>query len=203
MKTDMDLQVTFRLGRLTVPHKTLMVSAKEFFILVNHYRSEAGLPATSFKAWRNTQAAREYVDFLEAQGVEAVKISRGRADSKMHLKVAIRAAIDLAPAFADEVIEMFMEKKLPLWRDAAGDAYKERSEAIAAAAVPVLGKPAHQGHFRTLADIVRKRCGVENWNSATAEQLQERFRIENSLAQLLRLNVVRDWDHLKELAKTV
>ncbi len=39
----------------------------------------------------------------------------------------------------------------------------------------------------------------DNWNSATPAQLTKRAKFEEKLIGSLEMNLVRDWNHLKEL----
>ena len=204
MKTDQRLSVQFTRGLIHVTHKTLMVESKEFFAVLNLYRASKGLTILPSANVMQSRPIKEYVELLKAKGMaEPVKIYRGRGKSFIHLKVAIRIAIDASPEFADEIIDMFVSRKLAWLRNVGGEKFLELNEVLQQYAETVLGKPAHKGHFISLSKIIKKRCSVESWNDARPEDHFVRFQLEDRIATLLRTGVVRDWEHLKELAQIV
>jgi len=204
MKTDQILSVQFTRGLIHVTHKTLMVESKEFFIVLNQYRIAKGLPALPAANILQSRPIKEYIEHLKCNGLEnPVKTVRGRGKSYIHLKVALRCAVDASPEFADEIIDMFISKRLAWLRDVGGEKFLELNDVLQQFAETVLGKPAHKGHYVNLAKTIKTRCGVEDWNSATPEQHFLRAQIEDRLAAMLRTGVVRDWEHLKDLAATV
>ena len=204
MKTDQVLSVHFTKGLLHVTHKSLMVESKEFFEVLNAYRLAKGLSILPAANVMQARPIKEYIAHLRSMGMETpIKTSRGRGKSYIHLKVAIRVAIDASPEFADEIIDMFVKDKLAWLRDIGGDRYLELTDVLQQYAETVLGKPAHKGHYISLANIIKHRCGVDNWNSAAPENHFLRSQIEDRLATMLRAGVVRDWNHLKELAEIV
>jgi len=116
----------------------------------------------------------------------------------------IYAAEYLSPDFHVEVIDTFINSKLLAWRDDSGDHFKGLNEEIKTAAEGLFGKPAHQGHFITMAKIVNSRIGDKlDWNTATAGQLKERDRIETGLCTVIKLGLVKDWEHLKQIAAEI
>ena len=204
---DHKLIVPFAHGEFTIWHKQLFGDVGQFFTLINRYRDNAGLDFVSPQAWMRTQAAREYREFLEEKyGFDPVRVGRGRSRTTAHLKYLLRAAIDLSPEFADEVIDLFISRRLPALRDEGGDAYLELRDALSAYGEAVLGKPAHKGHVITLNKVIKRRSGLDpekSWDEALPEHHSVRVRIETALVTMLRAGVVRDWDHLKELAEIV
>lgn len=204
MKTNQTLSVPFRLGRLPIEHLTLLGDLREWFHVGNAYRREMGLEAMDYRAWLNRVSTKEYLEYFEqTHGAPAIVTTRGRNGKiRAHLKVLLSAAMEMSPAFKDEVLETFIQTKICDLRDSGGDLYQDMNGALALAAEGVLGKPAHKGHFITLAKAIKERCGVEgDWNLAGVTAHAKRVAIEDRLASVLRLNLVRDWDHLKELAK--
>ena len=200
MKTNQKLAVTFSLGNLVVGHKDLMLELEGFVNLLNKYRIEEDLKTIP----QNTLLQRTTIkEFISSIGSDSVQIGKGRAKSFIHLKVAIRLAIDLSPSFASEVIDIFIDKKLAHLRDFGGDNFIEMNDALTLYAEGILGKEAHKGHFITIAKLLKERLKVDSWNKATPFQLSERARIEQILTSMLRTGVVRDWEHLKELCEIV
>jgi len=201
MKTNQILKVEFALGVVEIKHKDQMVELESFVTVLNNYRVSSGLAAIPNNVVLGRASIKEYLNEIGRD--TNVKIGRGRAKSYISLKVAIRIAIDLSPKFADEVIETFINKKLTHLRDLGGDKYIELNDAVTAYAESILGKPAHKGHYITIAKLIKERLGVEDWNTAKPEQHAERMRIEQTIVSMLKTGVVRDWEHLKELVDKI
>ena len=204
---DHKLVVPFSKGEFTIWHKSLFGDIEQFFTIINNYRASTGRAYVYHQAWLRTQAAKEYREFFKAKyGVDPVRVGRGRARTTAHIKYLIRAAIDLSPEFADEVIDLFIEKRLPQLRDEGGDLYLELRDALTTYGEAVLGKPAHKGHVITLNRVIKRRSGLDpekSWDQALPEHHAMRMRMEDALVTMLKAGVVRDWDHLKELAEIV
>ena len=204
MKTNQILTPPLTLGSFRVEHKTGLVHMGDLFHLGNVYRHRDGLPNLPFNAWANRVDVKEYASYLESQGQTGFVRKRGRnGGTWANLKLAIDAAMALSVTFKDEVISTFLSGKILPLRDESGDLFKDMNAALEMAAESVLGKPAHKGHYIQLAKIIKDRIGVENWNTCGPEALALRSEIEERLAIMLRAGVVRDWDHLKELAGKV
>lgn len=204
---DHKLIVPFSKGVFTIWHKSLFGDLEQFFAILNRYRDASGLSYVYHQAWLRTQTAKEYREFFKSKyGYDPVKVGRGRARTTAHIRLLIRAAVDLCPEFSDEVIDVLIEKRLPYLRDTSGDLYLDLKDALTAYGEAVLGKPAHKGHVITLNKIIKKRAGLDpekSWDEALPEHHSIRIRIEDALVTMLRAGVVRDWDHLKELAEIV
>ena len=207
MKINMQQTVTFSKGSFTIGHKDLMGNLKEVFDLGNVYRFENGVPSLRMESWLANNSTKEYIELVtEDLGVPALKTRRGRYGGTIaHLRVLIDAAMYLDPHFKDEVIKTFMEKRILQVRDLAGDRFIELNASVALNAEELLGKPSTSQHYIELALILRDRIKPvgESWNTANSYQLSERSRIEEGLANVLRLQLVKDWKHLKELARTL
>ena len=63
----------------------------------------------------------------------------------------------------------------------------------------MIGKPSHQGHYITISNLIKNAIGVEDWNSATPEQLGKRIEVEGKIIFALDNGLVTDWAHLKTL----
>ena len=207
MKTNQTMTVSILDGELPVEHKTYFGSLQALFQIGNRWRAMNGLPVLRPEQWLNMRSTQEFIREVEERiGTQAVKRrrgGRGGGGSWAHLYVLLDAAAYLSPALKLDIYEKFVQGRLLEWRDRSGDNFIELNAAIAMNAEEVFGKPAHRGHYINIANALKRRCGVDNWNRADHRQLQERARIEEALATMLRAGVVRDWDHLKELAEIV
>lgn len=154
---------------------------------------------------RTRKLVAKYAELNKVDESEIVQVrGRGRnAATWAHIDLIISAMSYLDPAAEAKVVHEFVRNRILAWRDESGELFKDLNAAVALSAESVLGKPAHQGHYVTLARIIRGRCGVVDWDLASADRLRERARIEEGLVMMLRSGVVRDWSHLKELAERV
>lgn len=204
MKTRQIITPPFTLGSFRVEHDSGLVHFGDLFQLGNAYRHQEGKPALLLSAWIERNDVKEYAKYLEDYGQTGFVRKRGKNGGTWgNLKLAVDAAMALSVTFKDEVIEMFINQKILALRDESGDLYRDMNTALEMAAESVLGKPAHKGHYITLAKILKERVQAKDWNTCGPEKLAVRAKLEDRLATMLRAGVVRDWDHLKELAEKV
>lgn len=212
MKTNQVMSVAFEHGFVSIEHKTAMGNLADVFAIGNKHRILAGKSPANITHFTNSEATKEFVRSVARRlSVEPSSlmytIGRGKtARVVANLFILIYAAEYLSSDFHVEVIDTFINSKILTWRDESGDAFKGLNEQLKDCAEKVLGKPAHQGHFITLAKIINARVGNAvsvDWNMATAEQLSERTRLEGVLTAFIRMGVVKDWEHLKQIAAEV
>lgn len=205
------LTVHFTKGTMSVWHQTLMGNLADVFQIGNSFRAAEGKAPVMMASWIQRQDVTEYIDYLTAQlGTPAIERRKGKnGGTYAHLKIMIDAAASLSPQFKDEIYNTFITMNLAGIRDESGEAFKDLNEAFRTVADTVLGKPAHKGHYIQIAKHIRscveKKSGAAlvDWNCASPYQLQTRARVEDNLATMLRLGVVRDWEHLKDLIEKV
>lgn len=199
------LTISFNRGEIHFWHSTCMGNLGEVFDLGNIYRHGAGLTSLPLAAWIQRQDVKEYTEFLSASlGRPAIERRKGKSGGTWaHLKILIDAATSLSAEFKDEVLEAFLLQKIHIARGESGELFKDMNSALVLYADSILGAPAHKGHFITIANSIRKKVGADNWNTASAYHLQKRCRIEDSITNMLRLGLVRDWEHLKEIIERI
>lgn len=198
------MTVSFARGDIKIWHSSQMGNLQDVFHLGNNYRFAEGKSELPLTAWIQRQDITEYVEFLTAKlGRPAIERKRGKSGGTFaHLNILLDAAVSLSPEFKDEVYTTFIAMKLLTYRNDSGDAFVDMNSQLALCADLILGKPAHQGHYIQIAKAIRNRIlpeAHEGWNFANAKQLQERYSLEEKISMLLRVGVVKDWDHLKEL----
>lgn len=210
MKTNQLMTVAFEHGTLSIEHKTSMGSLADVFAIGNKHRVLANKNPANITHFCNAVGTQEFLDSV-AKRLSVEKstllytVGAGKKARVMaNIFLIIYAAEYLSPDFHVEVIDTFINSKLLSWRDDSGDHFKGLNEEIKTISENLLGKPAHQGHFITLAKIVNSRVGDKiDWNTATAEQLKERDRIETGLCTVIKLGLVKDWEHLKQIAAEI
>ncbi|MNC66899.1 hypothetical protein D3C75_1173490 [compost metagenome] len=117
--------------------------------------------------------------------------------------MALLAAETMNPRFHAHVHKVFIEGKLLEFRELGGTEFKTLNAAIDQYLPGRDGKD-NKGVFINVAKAVRERifgagAGPDCWNTATVDQTHMRYEWENKLSTMLRLGVVRDYEHLKEL----
>ena len=139
-------------------------------------------------------------DYLRVEG-------KGRnASTVADLRVALKVAMTMDTHFEVQVIDSFIG--LAEWRLKGGDEFKLLNSAIDRYLPDREGKD-NKGCYINIAKIIRNRCDLakpENdptWNQAAADKhaQSKRYDLQHKLVNLLELGVVRDWDHLKDLAR--
>ena len=210
MNTNQIMTVAFQHGTMSIEHKTAMGNLADVFSIGNRYRILSGKSPANITLFCSNSSTQEFLDSV-AKRLNVDKstllytVGRGKNSRVVaNIFLIIYAAEYLSPDFHVEVIDTFINSKLLSWRDDSGDHFKGLNEEIKSAAENMFGKPAHQGHFITMAKIINARIGDSiDWNTATAEQLKERDRIEVGLCTIIKLGLARDWEHLKQIAAEI
>jgi len=131
-----------------------------------------------------------------------IKTKRGKyGGTWAHLQVLTHAAGKLSADFLVEIIHVFLNDKILGWRDIGGDNYISLNIAIDKFLPGREAKNSNMGIYINTAKLLKaKILGDEgNWNNATPIQLTKRAKFEEKLIGFLEMNLVRDWNHLKEL----
>lgn len=207
LKTNQVMTVTFEHGSIDIGHKTSIGSLTDVFIVGNRCRFAEGKTIANITQFCNSGKTQEFIEEVSKKiglPVNELLYTTGKGKNARvmaNIFIMIYAAEYLSTAFHVEVIDTFINNKLLTWRDDGGDHFKQLNDNIVSAASDLLGKPAHKGHFVTIAKIINKRIGDGvDWNTASKEQLAERDRIECALSTVIKLGLVKDWEHLKQLA---
>ena len=206
MKTNQMMTICFPEGTLGIGHKTKMGSLTDLFSIGNKMRVAEGKTPANMTHFIQSKATQEFIaECMTAQNISYNDIVRteGRGKSartEACLHFMIYAAQYLSVKFHYQVIDTFINNKILQWRDDSGDQFAALNVAIDAYLPDREGKN-NKGIFIQVAMRLKAKLKPEgdNWNTASALQLEERAKIEKSLVQLLQLGVVRDYEHLKEL----
>lgn len=146
----------------------------------------------------------------DARGQEVVKsqfvrTKRGKSGGTwVHLMLLLDAAAFLDAGFKVQVYETFINNKILQWRDEGGDNFLSLNIAIDAYLPDRVGKD-NKGVYIQCAIRLKEKLQPDGgaWNTASHLQLERRAKVEEQLVSLLRLGVVRDFTHLKELIDKV
>lgn len=219
----MIMDVTIGGHPVRVEHKTGLVDVNDLLKVGNLLRAAKQLlPMTMTRIRRNKElmAFSEAVQRQIKQGHYAyfdvpdeLVFATGKgagATTKAFLPVAIKIAALMDSDFEAEVYRVFIEEKILHYRDESGEEFKALNLVIDAFLPGRDGKD-NRGVYITVATQIREKIfpGVmwdtatqgNIWNSehATAEALRRRAKVEGELVSALRLGLIRDFGHLKEV----
>ena len=207
MKTNQELTVSFKYGDLHIGHKTMTGSLTDLFRVGNIYRLSNGDNIVNQNMLMNTASTKDFIALIAKRQnipIESIvkTVGRGknsRTEANLHLLIYIAEKLSLD--FHYDVIDCFITNKLLYWRDESGDNFKALN-LIIDKCLPGRNDKSNRGIYIQLAMLIKSMVQPDgdNWNTATADQLRYRNRIEDKLVSFLELGLVRDYDHLKELA---
>lgn len=203
------MQVDFFGNNVRCETEGNMVSLNDLFNAGNAWRLSNGKAILQLTAFLNSVGLREYIDAASVEWnlpTEAfvVKLGKGKYTRTMcHVAVAMLAAEQISPKFHARVHKTYLEGKLLEFREQGGTEFKNLNACIDMYLPGRDGKD-NKGVYITAAKRLRDRLlGKEakagDWDKASVAQTHSRYDFEKRLCDLLRMNVVKDWEHLKEL----
>lgn len=171
------------------------------------YRLQNNMPDYQLAAFLESKLLKSYITAAaEVWGLPEdsflVRSGRGKTARTMaHISVGILLAEQISPHFHAMVHKVFIEGKLLEFRDLGGTEFKELNLAIDSYLPERELKGSNKGIFINVAKLLRGKILGESddWQNATVSQTHLRYDYEKQLSQMLRLGVVRNYDHLKEL----
>lgn len=223
MKTNQLMQVTIAEHVLPIEHKTMMGSLTDVWKIGNAYRTKRGLPELDLNNWLRSPETLEYVRVVEQdlniKCVDSTPLEirksalvknltsplivakRGKGGGTWaHLYILLDAAARLDPSFRHQMYKTFVEGRILQWREDGGDEFLNLNIAIDAYLPEREGKD-NTGIFIQVAKQLKAKIlnPDDTWNTASFPQLEKRAKLEKDLCNYLRLGMVRNYDHLKEL----
>ena len=185
------------------------ICLNDMFIAGNAVRLSEGKPALQMASFLNSKTLNEYIEAAahewnidKAQFI--AKEGRGKnTRTYVHVSVAMLAAEFMSARFHAHVHRVFIEGKLLEFRERGGTEFKNLNAAIDLYLPDRIGKD-NKGIYINIAKTIRERilgseAKTEDWNVASVAQTHLRYEWENKLCDMLRLGVVRDYDHIKQL----
>lgn len=206
MKTNQLMHVAFSSGEVEIYHGTRMGNLTNLWSVGNVSRVEGGKKAANLTLFLSSGKTKEFIAEIERRtGCKAMEISGKGPHRKTwaNIHLMIYAAEHLSTAFHFEVIDTFINNKILSLRDESGDQFKALNISIDHHLPGREGKDNKWVYVQVAKMIKAKATTATDWNHATADDLRERLRIENALCDLLRLGLVKDYAHLRELVEKV
>lgn len=208
MKTNQLMNIAFSSGNVQVFHKTAMGDLTQLWKVGNAMRMSEGKSFLNMATFLQTEKFKEYLSVCESENEGRpcfLKTGRGKSSRTWaSIHVLVFAAEHLSAKFHYEVIDMFINNKILEYRDVSGNEFKALNIAIDNYLPDREGKDNKQIYIN-VARAMRSKVGLKlpSWNEATAEQLRARGNVENQLTTMLKLGVVKDYDHMMSLLERI
>lgn len=184
------------------------ICLNDLFTAGNALRLSEGKAALQMASFLRAKGTEEYLEAAAQEWnipKEALITREGRGNltrTYVHASIALLAAESMSPRFHAHMHRVFIEGKLLEFRERGGTEFKNLNASIDQYLPGREGRD-NKGVFIQVAKALRIRVlgtdDVAGWNTASVTQTHERYEVENKLCDLLRLGLVRDYDHLKEL----
>lgn len=188
-----------------------MVNLNQLFLLGNKYRAEVGLPAFQIAAFLRAKGTMEYIAAakeewnLQDQDL-IVRPTNGTGCTMVHISIAVLAAASMNVKLHAKLHRRLIESETARFVSTGGTEFKNLNASIDQY-LPGRDGRDNKGVFIQIAKALRTRVlgtdDADGWNAASVAQTHERYEVENKLCDLLRLGLVRDYDHLKELVSKI
>lgn len=195
MKTEAIMKRTLFDEEIRQSSKTEYFSANDLVKAGNKYRVLNGLSFFELQTYLAQKPTKEFINEVNQKyGIESVITKRGRyGETWVHPLVFIDIALSINPKLKVEVYEWMFDHLIKNRND-SGDSYKEMSASIY---ILYPNKQAFSKYIARVADYIRKSMKVDDWNSATEEQLKTRDKIH--VAIKLFCNVLKNPDQAVRL----
>jgi len=215
MKTNQLMTVALPNGTLDIYHKTAVGSLTDLFSLGNAQRILDGKKAMNQTLFLQSKATQGFIQIIAKElniNTNEIVFAKGRGKASRtyaQLHFLIYAAEKLSPMFHFHVIDVFLSKHLLQLRDDGGNVFKTLNLAIDQWLPDRKGKN-NLGCYIQVAAILRAKIfpeikefetGVNIWNTdlATYDKKYLREDYEDKLVAFLKVGLIKDWEHLKEI----
>ena len=169
----------------------------------NSLRVLKGLKSLSQKDWLRRDKTVEFLTYLQhnhpQNPIITTKTGKG-GGTWAYYELLIEAAMYLDADFKLELYDTFINNKILQWRDDGGDEFINLNIAIDAY-LPERDGMDNVNVFIYVAKQLKAKIlsPYDTWNTASLPQLEKRARLEKDLCNYLRLGMIRNYDHLKEV----
>lgn len=175
--------------------KTEMFNATSLSKAGNKWRLANGLSEFNLSQWLKSKGTQEFISALEKKHGEVLKVGRGRNSATwIHPLLFIDMALAISPSLKIEVYEWLFDNLLK-FRNESGDSYKRMAGALF---VNATDKTNYHKYIQDVAQKIKLACNVNDWQSATEEQLMKRDKIHDAITLLC--DVLRNNDEAVRLA---
>lgn len=179
MKTPQIMERKFMGAVIRQNHKTTFFNANDLVKVGNEYRDNQGLSKKDLFRYFDISETKDFIKkIMERENVVHVKeVKKGRnGGTWVHPLLIIDLAMWMCPDFKYEALK-WLEDSLLKSRDNSGESYKKMSSALHRS------YKFSEVHFiiSEVAKRIKQVIGVEEWNSASELQLENRDKIHNNI----------------------
>ena len=203
MKTDQLMNVAFSGGNVRVFHNTAMGSLTDLWTVGTSIRLSEGRKVPILSQFLDSEKTKEFMAIIEQRtGTKCIEVvGRGKTGGTWaNIHLMVYAAEYLSPSFHFEVIDAFIKNRILELRDSGGERFKALNLIIDQYLPEREGKD-NKGIFINVSKMIKAKVmpGDKRWNDADANQLRKRDEYEEKLCTVLKLGLVKNWEHLKEI----
>lgn len=180
MKTEVILSRDFLTGVVRQKSKSGMFSATDLVKYANIKRFELGKPNFNLSAHLNTKSVLEFIEELQKKYPDERIIVKGKGRNSttwVHPLLFIDIALAVEPTLKIQVYEWLYDELLK-HRNSSGESYLKMAGALMERTTD---KRNFKDNIQKLAVLIKNKCGVEDWNTATQEQLELRDKMHNNI----------------------
>jgi len=187
MKTEVFLKRSLLNGTIRQSSVTEFFSINDLLLIGNKYRVINEMKFFNYDSWYNSSATQEFISELQSQFGDVIKSKKGRKGERWaHPFIIIDLALAIDPKLKVEMYK-WMYDELLKYRNDSGDSYKKMCGALYE---NCNHKTTFHKSISKTALMIRQACKVNNWQTATEEQLKLRDKIHDNISLLS--DVLRD-----------
>jgi len=161
--------------------KTEFFSANDLVKAGNQWRVANGYNFFNLQEWFRNKSAKDFIEELTNRYGKVKVAGKGRnATTWVHPLLFIDIALAINPKLKIEVYEWLFDNLIK-FRNDSGDSYKEMSASLW---IRTTSKREFPKYIQNVALQVKNACGVNNWETASEEQLRKRDLIHYSIKTL-------------------
>ncbi len=181
MKTQVVMKRPFMGGEISQQSKTEMFSATDLTKIINRKRRELEKPAFNMSAYLKTKGSVEFIEELQKESEKVIVRSKGKGTHTwVHPLLFLDIALSANPKLKIEVYKWLYDELIKN-RNNSGDSYKKMCGYL-------FDNHGNKSEFPVyimkVARFIRTKCMVDNWNSATNEQLKLRDKMHENISLL-------------------
>jgi len=181
MKTKVIMKRSFMGSEISQQSDSGMFSATDLVKIVNKKRLELDKPAFNFSAYLKSKSTLEFIEQLQESEENVIIRSKGKnKHTWVHPFLFIDIALQCDPKLKIKVYSWLYDELIK-YRNDSGDSYKKMSGSLY---ISFNNNREFPKFMIKVANYIKKKMGVEDWNKATEEQLKLRDKIHDNISLL-------------------
>lgn len=194
MKTEVILKRPFMGGEISQKSKSELFSATDLIRIGNLKRRELGMQSFNLSQFLSSKATKEFIEELQKTNSQVIVLGRGRnSQTWVHPLLFIDIALAINPKFKIQVYEWLYDELLK-YRNDSGVSYKKMCGSLFENSK---NKSEFHKYIVKVANYIKEKLNVEDWEHATIEQLEMRDKIHENISLLS--DVLRENDNAVRL----